>query len=315
MRWRCLVSAPYALRAASECEALLRAHEIEPVFPHVVERLEEEDLLEWAQDVDGVICGDDRFTAKVLRQLPRLKVIAKWGTGVDSIDRDEAKRLGVAVYNTPGAFTEPVADSVMGYVLTFARQIPWMDREVRAGRWQKRPALSLRESTLGVIGVGDIGKAVITRAIAFGMRALGNDIAEIPAAFAAATDLEVVTKDELLTRADFVSLNCDLNPTSYHLISERELGLMQRSAYLINTARGPVVDEPALIRALQQGRIAGAALDVFEQEPLPAESPLRSLENCLLAPHNANSSPVAARRVQENTIRNLIKGLEALASR
>ena len=315
MRWRCLVSAPYALRVASECEALLRAHQIEPIFPPVIERLEEEELLKWAQDVDGVICGDDRFTANVLRQLPRLKVISKWGTGIDSIDRDEAKRLGVAVYNTPGAFTDPVADSVMGYVLTFARRIPWMDREIRAGRWQKHPALSLRECTLGVIGVGDIGKAVITRAIAFGMRALGNDITEIPAAFVAATGLEVVTKDELLTSADFVSLNCDLNATSYHLIGERELGLMRRNAYLINTARGPVVDEPALVRVLQQGRLAGAALDVFEQEPLPAGSALRSLENCLLAPHNANSSPLMARRVQENTIRNLIKGLEAVGTR
>ena len=134
---------------------------------------------------------------------------------------------------------------------------------------------------------------------------------EVPTAFRESTGLGMVTTDELLSRADFVSLNCDLNPTSHHLIGERELRRMKSTAYLINTSRGPVVDEASLITALEMRRIAGAALDVFEQEPLPADSPLRRLENCLLAPHNANSSPAAARRVHENTIKNLLDGLRA----
>ena len=260
--------------------------------------------------VDGVICGDDRFTERVLKAArPRLKVIAKWGTGIDSIDADAAARLGILVCNTPDAFTHAVADTVMGYLLAFARGIPWADRDIRAGRWEKQPGISLRECTLGVIGVGNIGRAVVRRAVAFGMSVLGNDIVALPPEFVAETGLELATKDDLLRRADFVSLNCDLNPTSHHVIGPRELRLMKPTARLVNTARGPLVDEPALAAALAAGGIAGAALDVFEVEPLPEDSPLRKLDNVLLAPHNANSSPAAWQRVHENTIRNLIMGL------
>jgi D-3-phosphoglycerate dehydrogenase len=138
---------------------------------------------------------------------------------------------------------------------------------------------------------------------------------ELPQDFIAETTLEVVSLEELLVRADFVSLNPDLNPTSYHLIGKKQLALMKPSAYLINVSRGPVVDEPALIKALQSCGIAGAALDVFEQEPLPTDSPLRTLENCFLAPHNANSSPSAWEKVHENTVLNLMAGLHASEER
>ena len=170
--------------------------------------------------------------------------------------------------------------------------------------------MSLHERTLGVIGVGNVGKAVINRAVAFGMEVLGSDIESISESFVKSTGLEMVSLDELLSRSDFVSLNCTLNSTSAHLISETQLERMKDTAYLINTCRGPVVDEAALGQALLGGKIAGAALDVFEDEPLPDHSPLRGLDNCLLAPHNANSSPVAWQRVHENTINNLIQGLE-----
>lgn len=310
-RWRVLVSAPYLIPVLPQYEPLFTAQGIEIVIPSpLVERLEEEALLSWVRDVDGVICGDDRFTERVFQAAPRLKVISKWGTGVDSIDRAAARRRGIAIYNTPAAFSGPVADSVMAYVLAFARRTVLLDRQMHAGGWEKQPGVALRECVLGVIGVGNIGKAVVTRATAFGMTVLGNDPVEVPAPFRAATRLAMVSKEELLERADFVSLNCDLNPTSFHLIGAQELRRMKRSAYLINTARGPIVDEVALIQALQARTIAGAALDVFELEPLPVESPLRQLDNCLLAPHNANASPAAARLVHENTIRNLIAGLQ-----
>lgn len=310
MRWRVLISAPYIIPVLPEYKDLFEANGIEIVVARVNERLDEGELLPLVRDVDGIICGDDQFSKEVLRACPRLRVISKWGTGIDSIDLEETRSLGVAVCNTPGAFTDPVADTVMGYVLMLARQLPWMDRDIRRGLWVKRPCVSLRERVLGVIGIGNIGKAVVTRAVAFGMQVLGNDPREAPASFISSTGLEMVSKEELLARADFVSLNCDLNPTSHHLIGSRELDLMKPGAYLINTSRGPVVDERALIKALQEHRIAGAALDVFESEPLPLDSPLRSLDNCFLAPHNANSSPGAAERVHENTIRNLIKGLQ-----
>ena len=186
-----------------------------------------------------------------------------------------------------------------------------MDRDIRQGNWEKPSLVSLRECVLGVIGVGDCGKAVVRRAIAFGMRVMGNDPVQPPDDFLSETGIEMVSLEELLNHADFVSLNPDLNPTSYHLINKQRLELMRPGAYLVNASRGPVVEEPALVQALQAGQIAGAALDVFEDEPLPPDSPLRSMQNCLLAPHNANSSPEAWQRVHENTVKNLLKGLKA----
>jgi D-3-phosphoglycerate dehydrogenase len=280
------------------------------LLPDVDERLEAEDLLAHAGEFDGALCGDDRFNAAVLEACaPRLKVIAKWGTGIDSIDQEEAARLGITVCNTPGAFTEPVADSVMDYLLSFARQSPWLDAAVKAGRWSKLPGRSLGECTLGVIGVGNIGKAVLRRAKAFGMRLLGNDIIEIPRDFITETGVLIVDLPILLAEADFISLNCDLNASSKHIINAAALDMLKPGAVLINTARGPLVDEAALVVALESGRLAGAALDVFEQEPLPADSPLRKMDQVLLAPHNSNASPAAWERVHWNTIRNLLEGL------
>ncbi len=305
-----LLSAPYMIPVVDRFRPVFAHYGVELIIPPVRERLEEGELLEYAGQFDGAICGDDRFTARVIeRCLPRLKVISKWGTGIDSIDRQAAQRLGVQVRNTPNAFTLPVSDSVMGYILAFARQIPWMDRAVKSGIWAKLPGYSLSERTLGVVGVGNIGKAVIRRARAFGMKILGNDIVPIAPDFILENGVEMTSLQDLLERSDFVSLNADLNPTSYHLINAETLAYMKPTAVLINTARGPLVDEPALIRALEEKRIAGAALDVFEIEPLPEDSPLRRMENVLLAAHNSNSSPAACERVHWNTIRNLLDGL------
>jgi D-3-phosphoglycerate dehydrogenase len=157
--------------------------------------------------------------------------------------------------------------------------------------------------------VGTIGKTVIRRARGFGMKLMGNDIVEIDHVFIAETGVEMTSLDDLLARADFVSLNCDLNPTSMHLINARTLSLMRPNSVLVNTARGPIVDEPALVAALQTGTIAGAALDVFEIEILPADSPLKQMDNVMLAPHNSNSSPAAWERVHWKTIKNLVEGL------
>jgi D-3-phosphoglycerate dehydrogenase len=283
---------------------------VELIVPEVRERLEETELLKYAGQFDAAICGDDQYTGRVLEACaPRLKVISKWGTGIDSIDVEAAARFGVKIYRTLNAFTLPVTDTVLGCILAFARRLPWMDKAVKAGEWEKLPGRSLSECTLGVVGVGTIGKAVIHRARAFGMKLLGNDIIEIDHVFLAENGVRMTSLDSLLSNSDFVSLNCDLNPTSYHLINARTLSLMRPTAVLINTARGSVVDETALVAALQAGTIGGAALDVFEVEPLPAESPLRKMDNVLLAPHNANSSPVAWERVHWNTIHNLLSGL------
>ena len=305
-----LLSAPYMIPFKEKFVPVLESYGLDVIVPEVHERLSEEEILKFAGEIDGAICGDDRYTKRVIDAcLPRLKVISKWGTGIDAIDKVYANSVGVMVGNTPNAFTLPVSDSVMGYILTFARRLPWMDVAMKSGEWNKISGRSLSECTLGVVGVGNVGKAVIRRAKAFGMRVLGYDIRDIEPDFILEQGLKMVSLEELLSHSDFISLNCDLNPTSYHLINEKTLQYVKKEAVLINTARGPIVDEKALIVALQTGNLAGAALDVFETEPLPLNSLLVSMNNVMLAPHNSNSSPQAWERVHWNTIKNLLIGL------
>ena len=305
-----LFTAPYMIPVLDRFRPMFDELGIELIVPEVRERMEEADLLRYAGQFDGTICGDDRYTRRVIEACaPRLKVISKWGTGVDSIDAEACARFDVKLCRTIDAFPQAVADSVMGYVLAFARRQPWMDREMRSGKWEKLPGRALHECTLGIIGIGHIGKLVTRRAGAFGMRVLGNDIIEIDPDFIRETGITMTSLQELLAESDFVSVNCDLNPTSFHLINAERLEQIRPSAVLINTARGPVVHEQALIEALRAGRLAGAALDVFEAEPLPMDSPLMKMDNVMLAPHNANSSPAAWERVHMNTIRNLLEGL------
>jgi D-3-phosphoglycerate dehydrogenase len=305
-----LFSAPYMLPLLERFRPIFEHHGLELITPEVHERLEEADLLKYAGQFDGAICGDDRYTSRVLEICaPRLKVISKWGTGIDSIDADACARLGIKLCRTVNAFTLPVADTIMGYLLAFARRQPWMDKAVKAGTWEKIPGRALSECSLGIIGLGNIGKALTRRARAFGMTIFGNDIVEIDHVFIAETGIQMTSIEALLSASDFVSVNCDLNPTSHRLINARTLSLMRKQAVLINTARGPIVDEAALVAALNASTISGAALDVFESEPLPPDSPLLGMDNVLLAPHNANSSPEAWERVHWNTIKNLIEGL------
>lgn len=305
-----LISAPYIIPIIDRFQHVFEEHLLKLIIADVHERLSEEQVLAYAGQFDGTLCGDDQYTARVLEACaPRLKVISKWGTGIDSIDQQTARRLGIKVHRTPNAFTLPVADTVLGYILAFARQHPWMDRDMKAGKWEKIPGRSLSECTLGVVGIGNIGKAVIRLGRAFGMQILGNDIIEIDPDFVLDNGVGMTSLDDLLRRSDFVSLNCDLNPTSYRLINALSMRLMKPTAVIINTSRGTIIDEQALIEALQSGTISGAALDVFEEEPLPLESPLRQMETVLLAPHNANSSSAAWERVHWNTIRNLLDGL------
>lgn len=305
-----LFTAPYMIPFLEKFRPVFERYKLDLVTPPVEERLEIAQILELAGSFDGTICGDDHYSADVLEACaPRLKVISKWGTGIDSIDLKSAEELGVRVFRTPNAFSSPVADTVMGYILAFARRQPWMDQDMKTGLWEKLPGRSLSECTLGVIGVGNIGKAVLKRAHAFQMELLGNDIVQIEPEFIEEVGVEMTSLNDLLARADFLSLNCDLNPTSLGLINQSSLAQIKTTGILINTARGQVVDESALIAALQAGTIGGAALDVFEEEPLPQDNPLLDMENVMLAPHNSNSSPAAWEHVHWNSIRNLLEGL------
>ena len=305
-----LMSAPYMIPFLDRFKPEFEKYRIDLIVPDVQERMEEKDLLKYAGQFDGTICGDDRYTAKVIQACsPRLKIISKWGTGVDSIDADACSRFNVKLGRTLNAFTTPVADTVLGYMLAFARRLPWMNSEMKNSKWEKISGKTLNECTLGIIGVGNIGKAVTRRAKAFGMKVLGTDIIDIDHVFVSETGIEMTDLASLLGQSDFVSVNCDLNSTSHHLMNADTFALMKPSAILINTARGPIVEENALISALNSKQIGGAALDVFEYEPLPKDSPLLKMDNVMLAPHNSNSSPAAWERVHWNTIKNLVEGL------
>ena len=187
-------------------------------------------------------------------------------------------------------------------MLMFARQLIPLDRDMKAGEWKKRDAIALHECTVGIIGVGNTGRATIRRAKAFGPRILACDIETIPQEFIEETGMEVATQEEVLRESDFVSLHSTLNPTSNRMIGEKELAMMKPTAVIINTARGPLIQEAALVKALKEKTIAGAALDVFEVEPLPESSLLRTFDNVFLAPHNANSSFAARDRVNKLTV-------------
>ena len=305
-----LFTAPYMIPFVDRFKPVFDKYGIELILPDVRERMDETDLLRYAGQFDGTICGDDRYTLRVIEACaPRLKIISKWGTGIDSIDAEACSRYSIKIGRTLNAFTTPVADSVLGYMLAFIRRQPWMDKEMKSGKWEKISGKSLSECTLGVVGVGNIGKAVIRRAHAFGMKVYGNDIVDIDHVFVSETGIQMTSLENLLVNSDFVSINCDLNPTSRHIMNAKTFALMKSTAVIINTARGPLIDEISLIEVLQAKRLAGAALDVFEHEPLPLESPLMKMDNVMLAPHNSNSSPAAWERVHWNTIKNLVEGL------
>ena len=311
MKYKILISAPYLLPVIEKYLPLLEKRGCDVVVADVEERLEEDDLLPIMGDIDGVICGDDKFTDKVLAASPRLKVLSKWGTGIDSIDQESARARGITIRNIPNAFSEPVGDTVLGWMLAFARRFQEQTEDMQNGGWEKLPGHALNEKTLGVIGVGNTGKAVIRRAHAFGMNILGNDIVEVDPDFVTHHDVNITDLESLLRQADYISLNCDLNETSEFIINSSTLGLVKSEAVLMNAARGPLIREVDLVEVLEANRIKGAALDVFEHEPLPQNSRLRSLPNIILSAHNANSSPLAWERVHERSIENMMQVLES----
>lgn len=302
MAFKVLITAPYFQPVVERYKHIFDKHQIETLVPLVDERMSEAELLDLVADIHGILCGDDQITERVLDSAPNLKVIVKWGTGIDSIDKTAAEKRGISVHNTPNAFTEPVADTIMSFILVFARGTFELDRKMRQDIWEKKLNKALNEYTLGVIGVGNIGRAVIKRAQAFGMKILANDIKEKPFDF-------MVSLPKLLKESDFVALCADLNPTSYHLMNKETIAMMKPTAYLINAARGPLIEEKSLVESLENSHIAGAGLDVFEDEPLADGHQFKQMSNIILSPHNANSSFLAWERVHKNSVDSLIEEL------
>ncbi|HDM92276.1 MAG TPA: D-glycerate dehydrogenase [Candidatus Korarchaeota archaeon] len=269
-------------------------------------------IIERVKDADALVSLlTDPIDAEVMDAAPRLRIIAQYAVGFDNIDVSEATKRGIYVTNTPGVLTETVADFAFALMLAVARRVVEADEYVRTGKWEVawHPLMMLGTdvygATLGIVGLGRIGRAVARRAKGFNMRILYYDIVrneeaekELGAQF---VDLET-----LLRESDFVSLHTPLTPETYHMIGEKELKMMKPTAFLINTARGKVVDQKALYRALKEGWIAGAALDVFEQEPIPPDDPLLQLKNVVLAPHAASASIETRSRMAEIVAENLI---------
>lgn len=270
-------------------------------------------LRQEAAHAEGLLCLlSDRIDAALIGALPHLRVISQMAAGVDNIDLAAATAARLPVGHTPGVLTETTADFAFALLMAAARRIPEGERWVQTGRWRTwGPTLLMGQdihgATLGIVGLGRIGTAVARRAQGFGMRILYADHDASPAA--QALNAEFCPLDTLLAESDFVSLHAPLTPETYHLIEARALGLMKPSAVLINTARGPLVDPQALYEALAQHRLAAAALDVTEPEPIPPDSPLLTLDNCLIVPHIASSSVATRTRMATMAAENLIAGL------
>lgn len=270
-----------------------------------------EALLAGVREADGLICLlTDRIDAEVLDAAPRLRVISTMAVGYDHIDIAAATARGIPVGNTPGVLTETTADLAWALLLATARRVVEGDRFVREGRWRTwDPNLLLgydvHGATLGVVGMGAIGQAVARRAAGFGMRVLYTRRSGTNATIG-----ERVTLEKLLRESDFVSLHVPLTDETQHLIGERELRLMKPTAILINTARGPVVDQRALARALREGVIAGAGVDVTEVEPIPPDDPLLSAPNVVILPHIGSASYATRARMADMAVENCIAGLE-----
>lgn len=283
---------------------------IDLVAAEVTQTLSEVELFELVPQFDGWIIGDDPATRQVFEagMTGSLKAAVKWGIGVDNVDFKACEEFGIPVINTPGMFGGEVADIAVGYVISLARQTFEIDRGVRQGDWPKPCGISLAGRTAAVVGYGDIGRNTARRLLAADMAVIAYD------PFVEASSLEVGVSlapwPERLGEADFVVVNCALTPSSHHLLSDEAFGRMKTGVRIVNVGRGPVINEHALISALASRKVHSAALDVFEQEPLPADSPLRTHPSCIFGSHNASNTVDGVERTSHKAIQLLAAFLQ-----
>jgi phosphoglycerate dehydrogenase-like enzyme len=312
MSWDILITAPAIPEVGRDAVSRLERAGCQILQVPPTKTLGSGDLPELLQGMDAVIAGTERYPASVLQSAAaaRLKIISRWGVGYDAIDVPVAGENGIVIAYTPGVTDEAVADYAFALLLALVRRVPEGCAGMREGRWLPRWGNDLAGKTLGIVGYGRIGHAVARRAWGFNLRLLAHDPSagsRIP------TDAQFVPLDELLAESDFVSLHASLTPQSAGLMGADQFRRMKPTACLVNTARGPLVDEAALVRALTEGWIAGAALDVFHEEPLPSEHPFRGAPNLLLSPHQASLSRETGGRVSEKAaeaILDLMNGLK-----
>ena len=284
-----------------QARARLESHGHTVVYHNGEQPLTAAELKPLVAGYDVIIAGLEPYNQEILQAaLPTLRLVARVGAGYDNIDVAAAKRLGIPVTYTPGANAQSVAEHTFGLLLALARHIPAMDRNVREGRWKKAVGCELYQKTLGIVGAGSIGLEVARRAKAFGMNLIAHDKYPRPEAVVE-LGLKYLPLEELLLRADVVTLHCNARPGAAPLIDSQALSQMKPSALLVNTARGSLIDEVALCEALANGRLAGAALDVYTTEP-PSTPALLSLENVILTPHTGASVQEAIERMSDMAI-------------
>lgn len=298
-----LITCPPMIRAIEEFKPIFDAQGIELIIPPIVQVLKEEELIDILPSVDAWIIGDDPATERVFEagKKGKLKAAVKWGVGIDNVDFSACKKLGIPIANTPRMFGNEVADLAIGYIVGLARDSYYIDREVRKGNWVKPPGTSISGKTIGVVGLGDIGRSVIRRLIGFDVTVYAYDpFTDLDAVKIGAK--AILPFPEKISEADFVILTCALTPSSHYMINRESISLMKDGVRIVNVARGPLIKEEDLVDALASGKVRSAALDVFEVEPLMASSKLRDHDKCIFGTHNGSNTVEGVRRASFRAI-------------
>lgn len=286
---------------------MLRERQLEALRNPLQRSLKERELLEFAKGCSGIIAGTERYSRDVLAELCGLKIISRCGVGLDTIDLEAATDMGIAVASTPQGPTQAVAELTVGLILNLIRHVNTSSSGLKHGAWEKRMGFLVNEVTVGIVGLGRIGRQVASLLKAFGASIIGYDVKPDPD-WAAAQDVRLVSREEVLRQSDVLSLHIPYEARFHHLIGKRELTMMRPRSYLINTSRGGLVDEEALFLALESGRLAGAAIDTFEQEPY--EGSLRNLDNVILTPHIGSYARAGRIRMERESVENILAGLK-----
>lgn len=304
-----LVTCPPMLGMKDQFIPLFEASGVEVFCPDVVQTLSVEELIDLVPNFDGWIIGDDPATREVFEagQKGKLKAAVKWGIGVDNVDLSACSDLGIPIINTPNMFGAEVADVAMGYVIGLARETFYIDRLVRKGQWPKNRGISLHAKTVGLIGYGDIGRNTEVRAAAAGMSVVIYDPA--CTSLDSESGSSLASWPERVNECDFLIFTCSLNPANQHMLNADTLSQCKPGVRVVNVARGPLIDESALLDGLQSGQVHSAALDVYEEEPLSNNSILRDYPLCILGSHNSSNSTDAVIRTNNRAISELLNFL------
>ncbi|MFN3649008.1 MAG: phosphoglycerate dehydrogenase [Armatimonadota bacterium] len=303
-----LVTAAAFRNSGALVEAPVRSAGGELLYPTRMGPLSASELAPWLAQADAVIASTDAYVADALDAAPRLRAVVRWGTGYESVDVAACTERGIVVCNTPGLNVEAVADHVFALMLSAARRLPHQFAVIRSGGWEEVRGVELWRKTLGLVGFGAIGRAVARRARGFDCRVLAYDPL-VPPERLRELGAEPAPLDELFSHSDFVSLHASLTPETRGMVNEALLARMKPTAYLINASRGPLVEETALVRALEERRIAGAAIDVYTHEPLPPEHPLRHLPSCVATPHSAYNTEEACAAINRAVVEQALSAL------